>query len=94
VRREPHRSWKSRDPHETRSSRAGAIVATAFALLAFASNSIRCRLALSRAEIDPATFTTIRLVSGAVVLGILAAIRAGREWTAAGNWASAAALAA
>ena len=71
--------------------RAGAL--TAAALIAFASNSILCRLALSRAEIDPATFTTIRLASGAAALGALAAIRHGRGWIAGGNWGSAAALA-
>ncbi len=96
MRPEPRRSWKTRDPRETEPSahpsRALAIVTTALALLAFASNSILCRLALSRAEIDPATFTTIRLVSGAAVLSILAAIRS-RRWTAEGNWASAVALA-
>jgi drug/metabolite transporter (DMT)-like permease len=67
---------------------------TATALVAFASNSILCRLALSRAAIDPATFTTIRLLSGAVVLAIIAALRAPRTWTASGNWGSATALAA
>jgi drug/metabolite transporter (DMT)-like permease len=93
---EPRSSWKSRDPHEperpAHPSRARVIVITALALLAFASNSILCLLALSRAEIDPATFTTIRLVSGAAVLSPLAAIRTG-GWTAGGNWASAVALA-
>ena len=79
-------------PHAPHSrARAGAL--TAAALVAFASNSILCRLALSRAEIDPATFTTIRLASGAAVLGALVAIRHGRGWIAGGNWASAAALA-
>ncbi|RPI53227.1 MAG: DMT family transporter, partial [Acidobacteria bacterium] len=60
---------------------------------AFASNSILCRLALSRAEIDPASFTTIRLLSGATALWILAAILAPRS-RGGGNWASAATLAA
>jgi drug/metabolite transporter (DMT)-like permease len=66
---------------------------TAAALLAFASNSILCRLALSRAEIDPATFTMIRLLSGAVVLATLAALRTRRAWGPGGNWTSATALA-
>ena len=77
----------------TPSTRVRAGVLTAATLIAFASNSILCRLALSRAEIDPATFTTIRLLSGAVVLGALAAIRSGRGWLGGGNWGSAAALA-
>ncbi|RPI48759.1 MAG: EamA family transporter, partial [Acidobacteria bacterium] len=74
-------------------SRARVVALTAAALLAFASNSILCRLALSRAEIDPASFTTIRLLSGATALWILAAILAPRS-SGGGNWASAAALAA
>ena len=70
--------------------RAGAL--TAGALVAFASNSILCRMALSRAEIDPATFTTIRLASGAVVLAALATLRTPRGWMSNGNWGSAVAL--
>jgi drug/metabolite transporter (DMT)-like permease len=66
---------------------------TAAALVAFASNSILCRLALSRAEIDPATFTTIRFVSGAAVLGALVAFRTRGGGKPAGSWASAIALA-
>jgi drug/metabolite transporter (DMT)-like permease len=38
------------------------------ALLAFAANSVLCRLALREASIDPATFSTIRLASGAAML--------------------------
>lgn len=46
--------------------------ATLLALIAFASNSILCRLALDSAAIDPATFTAIRLVSGAIALTLIA----------------------
>ena len=48
------------------------IALTAFALAAFAFNSILCRLALRSGEIDAAGFTLVRLVSGAVALVILA----------------------
>ncbi len=41
---------------------------TIFALVAFAFNSILCRLALRGDEIDPASFTGVRLASGAVTL--------------------------
>ncbi len=41
---------------------------TVFALLAFAGNSIICRLALRGGEVDPVSFTIIRLCTGAVVL--------------------------
>ena len=43
----------------------------AAAMLAFAGNSLLCRLALKGAAIDAASFTGIRLVSGALVLGAL-----------------------
>lgn len=41
------------------------------AMLAFAANSIICRLALHNDTIDPASFTTIRLLSGAIILVII-----------------------
>lgn len=60
-------------------------------MLAFAGNSILCRVALKQTSIDAATFTTIRLVSGALTLWLVAnAVGAGR--TGRGNWLSAAAL--
>lgn len=45
---------------------------TLFTMIAFAANSILCRMALGAAAIDPVSFTTIRIVSGAVVLVFLA----------------------
>ena len=44
---------------------------SALALIAFAGNSVLCRLALSDGSIDPASFTGIRLVSGAITLLVL-----------------------
>jgi len=46
-------------------------VAQAVALTAFAANSLLARLALGAGTIDPASFTAIRLTSGAVVLWLL-----------------------
>jgi drug/metabolite transporter (DMT)-like permease len=43
-------------------------VLTGLALVAFAANSVLCRLALGGATIDAASFTSIRLASGACVL--------------------------
>jgi drug/metabolite transporter (DMT)-like permease len=43
------------------------------ALVAFAANSIFCRLALRNGGIDPASFTAIRLASGALMLALLCA---------------------
>ena len=44
---------------------------TALALLAFAGNSILCRLALGEGVIDAASFTSIRLLSGIIVLTVI-----------------------
>ena len=47
------------------------IILTFLAMLAFAANSILCRIALGNELIDAATFTTIRLASGALALVII-----------------------
>jgi drug/metabolite transporter (DMT)-like permease len=52
--------------------RTRTLLLTALSLIAFAANSILCRLALAGHRIDAASFTVIRLVSGAVVLGVFA----------------------
>ncbi|HUI60158.1 MAG TPA: DMT family transporter [Steroidobacteraceae bacterium] len=65
--------------------------ATLFALLAFASNSILCRMALRRAHIDPASFTAVRLLAGAATLWILVQVR-GQTRNVAGSWPAALAL--
>ncbi len=46
-------------------------IQTSLALLAFAGNSILCRLALSTDQIDSNSFTIVRLLSGALMLIIL-----------------------
>ena len=70
------------------------ILFTVAALLAFAGNSLLCRVALAEAHIDAATFTGVRLVTGALMLVALAAGRMRRDPQRglAGNWASAGAL--
>jgi hypothetical protein len=52
---------------------------TALTMLAFAANSLLCRMALGGSLIDPVSFTTIRLVSGAVALIAISRLVAGRE---------------
>jgi drug/metabolite transporter (DMT)-like permease len=47
------------------------VIITSFTLLAFAANSILCRLALGGNLIDPVSFATIRLVNGALALAIV-----------------------
>lgn len=44
------------------------VILTAFTLIAFAANSLLCRMALGDGLIDPMSFTTVRLVSGALAL--------------------------
>lgn len=49
----------------------------ALILMAFAANSVLCRMALGGATADPISFTAIRLVSGALMLVLLSAWRHG-----------------
>ena len=46
-----------------------------FSLVAFAANSVFCRLALKDGAIDPASFTVVRLASGALFLLLLLRLR-------------------
>jgi drug/metabolite transporter (DMT)-like permease len=64
---------------------------TALAMIAFAGNSLLCRAALKHGSIDPASFTTIRVVAGALMLALLARLRRGAA-IGGGNWRSALAL--
>src|SRR5205085_933813 len=48
---------------------------TALAMVAFAGNSLLCRQALKQTTIDAATFTFVRIVSGAVCLWIIVQLR-------------------
>jgi drug/metabolite transporter (DMT)-like permease len=64
---------------------------TLFAMIAFAGNSLLCRLALKNSGIDPASFSSIRIVSGAFVLWLIVTIRGGTH-NYAGSWLSALAL--
>jgi drug/metabolite transporter (DMT)-like permease len=67
------------------------ILLTSLAMLAFASNSLLCRIALKHTGIDAASFTTIRLISGALMLWLVVKIRSSTQ-TGGGNWQSAFAL--
>lgn len=48
---------------------------TCLALVAFAANSVLCRLALGNASIDAASFTAVRLVAAALTLLLVLALR-------------------
>jgi len=66
-------------------------VLTLLAMTAFAGNSLLCRLALKDTSIDPASFTSIRILSGAICLWLIVQIRGGAQG-ASGSWYSALAL--
>jgi drug/metabolite transporter (DMT)-like permease len=72
-------------------SRSRVFLLTVLAMIAFAGNSLLCRVALKQTQIDAATFTLIRIVSGALCLGIIVQIRKGTLRNA-GSWLSALAL--
>jgi drug/metabolite transporter (DMT)-like permease len=64
---------------------------TSLAMVAFAGNSLLCRIALKNASIDAASFTIIRLISGAVMLWLIVHVSRSTH-TGRGNWLSAVAL--
>lgn len=80
-------------------------ILTSLAMIAFASNSLLCRAALKQTAIDPASFTFIRILSGALALWVIMTLRSLRSSHVAngsparihssrniGNWVSAFAL--
>jgi drug/metabolite transporter (DMT)-like permease len=68
---------------------ASTLLVTLLAMVAFAGNSLLCRAALRHTAIDPASFTALRLLAGALATwGILAA----RGLRQGGSWGSALAL--
>jgi len=72
-------------------SYARTIALTSLAMVAFAGNSLLCRVALKHTGIDPASFATIRLISGAMMLWLVVRMRRGTH-TGGGNWLSAISL--
>lgn len=74
-------------------SRARVFALTTFALVAFAADSILCRLALGERAIDAASFLVIRLTSGALTLFLLSrALDRRSRGRLGGDWLSATAL--
>lgn len=72
---------------------------TLITMLCFSGNSVLCRLALRQTSIDAASFTSVRLISGALVLVLLVygrqrfqTAKAVRSAALGGNWFSALAL--
>ena len=72
-------------------SRARIIILTSLAMLAFAGNSLLCRVALKNTGIDPASFTSVRLISAALTLWLVVRVNS-KTNSGEGNWPSAFAL--
>ncbi|MGB5037538.1 MAG: DMT family transporter [Blastocatellia bacterium] len=72
-------------------TRTRVAVLTLLAMVAFAGNSLLCRVALRETGIDAPTFTMVRIVSGALVLWLIVRTR-GNARPGSGSWTSAAAL--
>lgn len=70
---------------------ARIFILTSLALIAFAGNSLLCRLALKTTTIDAASFTSIRLMSGAIVLWLIVLLK-DKTISSKGSWPSALAL--
>lgn len=69
-------------------SYARVIALTTLAMVAFAGNSLLCRVALKHTTVDAASFTTVRLISGALMLWLVVRLRRGTH-IGKGNWLSA-----
>jgi len=72
-------------------SYAHIVSLTSLAMIAFAGNSLLARAALIHSSIDAASFTAIRLISGAIMLWVIVQLRSGSQ-VGRGNWISALAL--
>jgi drug/metabolite transporter (DMT)-like permease len=70
---------------------ARLFILTSSAMIAFAANSLLCRLALRGLTIDAASFSSIRIISGAVTLVLIVSLRQ-RGRTVGGSWGSGLAL--
>jgi drug/metabolite transporter (DMT)-like permease len=66
-------------------------ILTAVTLVSFAANSLICRMAFTRSEIDAASFTAIRVGAGALTLWLTVMVRQ-RPTRSTGSWTSAMAL--
>lgn len=53
------------------------VLATTVTMIAFAANSILTRMAIEGDHIDPSGFAIVRVVSGALVLGMIISVRGG-----------------
>jgi drug/metabolite transporter (DMT)-like permease len=69
------------------------LLLTTAALVGFSANSLLTRSALNAGQIDPASFTAVRLITGALTLLLLTRLRSPVAAASRGSWRSALALA-
>ena len=81
------------DNSTSKTSTLNVVFYAILALVAFAGNSILCRFALDEGSIDAASFTSLRLISGALVLALILKLSSPKTPIKGhGSWASATAL--
>ena len=68
------------------------VLLTLFSLIAFAANSLITRFALEDTAIDEASFTMLRITSGAIFLWLYIRIHKHKKYQASGSWLAAIAL--
>jgi drug/metabolite transporter (DMT)-like permease len=68
------------------------VALTTLAMIAFAANSVLCRLALGQKLIDPASFAAVRVITAAMTLVLIVMPRWRARGRASGSWRSAAVL--
>jgi drug/metabolite transporter (DMT)-like permease len=68
------------------------LILTALAMMAFAANSVLCRMALGDGHIDAASFTSLRVMSGALALAVIVYFRSGGRVPRDADWRAALAL--
>lgn len=68
---------------------ANTVLLTVVTMLAFAANSLLCRVALRQEFIDAASFATVRVISGALMLSLIVLPRRRSRGRSATDWRSA-----
>jgi len=79
----------TRSPTLARHPALATLLLTALAMLAFAANSLLCRIALRQGSIDPASFGAIRLAAGAAALLLVMRLQSRPRTEKAGDWPAA-----
>ena len=79
------------DERQPRATPVRTLVFVALAMTAFAANSVFCRKALAQTAIDPASFTLVRIASGAAMLYLLTRLKHS-DGGVTGSWQGAFAL--